>query len=98
MALLKKISTNLGIDGEYVKVNNVRIDMTADGAGFAVRVVYSLYFNSAVRQSGKQPLISAGAIIPSANITAEQVDFANALRMGYLLLKTLPEFAGAQDC
>lgn len=86
MALQKTLSTNFGVDGNYIKIENIEGDKTT------LRINVVLYANQAARDNKLAALKSWHLEIPTPTGTGNDlmVDLYNHL-------KTLPEFSGAID-
>lgn len=86
MALQKQISTDYGIDGNYIKITNINANKES------VSMTVHLYASQTARANTSQPL--TGYVFECALPTGTGNDLLVDL---YAHLKTLPEFAGATD-
>ena len=84
MALQKTISSQYGVDGNYIKIDRYNGDKDK------IRVSVVLYLSGQARVDEKDPLQYWMFELPTPS-----TDLLPAL---YTYLKTLPEFEGAIDC
>lgn len=91
MPLIKEITLPSGATGEYTKV----VSTTAvPFYNLAKLVVAELYLNQAAQASGEEPV--AKNILNYFQVTEEQAQ-QEGEELGEQLLKTLPQFANAEE-
>lgn len=100
MALFKNITKSNGITTSYHKVTSVTIDKEhgshVEQSGDDIQLVVRLtsYFNKEYREN-EQPIESK---IFYFNITSEEEESTSARKLAYTKIKTLAEWADAEDC
>ena len=96
MAIVKEVViADTGVTASYFRVKELHINFGADFTICGVDV--EIYLNESNRRAGYKPSASQLINFDPTAITAEMTDYSNFHRMGYLILKSLPEFSGAVD-
>lgn len=94
MALYKNIQTQYGIDASYIRVAQTNINWT----NMMAHIEVLLYVNQDVRRAENNPIGSMAfdiSILPYMALNIGPV--MNVAAVVYGILKTLPEFAEAED-
>lgn len=94
MALYKVMPTKFGIDGSYIRIAQTNIDWTT----MMAHVEVLLYVDQKIRSEGNNPIDSKSfdmSIMPYIGLNIGPV--YNVAAVVYGILKTLPEFEGAED-
>lgn len=89
MALKKAFTTQYGVAAEYWRIVN-RIE---DYAAGQLKVVFAGYVSQAIRTAGSAPLAPQDMVIGGTDYTP---DMPRAQL--YVLAKTFPNWADAEDC
>jgi len=97
MALELSYETEHGItlDSAYAKITDVSFDNEHNDEGVKVIFQLRIYVDESSKEEGKPALAGFGFTMP-LNIANGKTQY-NVLKQGYLHLKTLDGFTGAED-
>ena len=91
MALKKTFVKENGISTSYHKISNVTVRSTDS---LSLRVQVTSYLNEEYREKEQE----IETLFYTFDLTSEEEDSMGARKLAYAKLKTLDEWAGAEDC
>jgi len=94
MALNKTITETNGIQTNYHKISNIRVNAKT-GDKFDLTIFVASYVNEEYRQDGVNNAVVNNAYFATATI--EEMEATPIFTLAYAKLKNMPAFAGATD-
>jgi len=98
MALKKTTTLANGVTAEYFKITDFELVKHEMDESARIMIMCSLYVNQQIRQSGTELCVDRKCYSIKGSEVGISIDPANVIESAYAILKTLPEFEGAEDC